>query len=461
MAWWRSSGVLCAVAAVFSVSAEPARAQGSITLPNIIDPKIKLPTILPPKEGPPTVSLPAGELPNLNVLVTRGLPPNIGLPKGDQLLLVNLPGVSIVVPGLPKLEGLGSGVLGVVLDQVAPVNQLFAAKSSINLLSPIEQLINSLTAIDVDGDAAGPPPVLNGGSAPIQPLAISNLWMWNAVTFGNGSHGGFSYKAQYGDTVTTGTTLPIRSSDRAELPGLIWDATSELGLKSGTLHIGLVGGVAESELDFEGDAALKQFGITDAGGANLRSWSVGTFALLTARSWYAGTAVGGSWGSSEGENLVLGTTSEYDVSCLTSSLFVGSILSLADAVRLDFRGTLGYQRTVGEAHEDSIGVDYSDHVIESSYGSISARLFGVIRDGNVTARPFVQAGLAHRFHYENRLEIADVQFSFSDADTSTFVAGGIDFEVTRAFQLSIGARQDHSEDFDSLAGRVGLLININ
>jgi outer membrane autotransporter protein len=285
--------------------------------------------------------------------------------------------------------------------------------------------------------------------------------MWNAVTFGNGSHGGFQYKAQYGDSVTTGSTPPIRSSDRAELPGLIWDATSEAGLKSGTLHIGLVGGAAESDLDIEGDATLKEFGVTDAGWASLRSWSVGTFALLTARSWYAGTAVGGSWGSSESENSVVGTASKYDVSSLTSSLFVGAIVPIADLVRVDMRGTLGYQRTVGEAHEDSIGIDYSDHVIDTANGSLSARLFGVIRDGNVTARPYLQGGVAHRFHYENELQIADVDFSFSDADTSVFAAGGIDFEMKRAFQLSIGVRQDHSDDFDSLSGRVGLLINID
>jgi len=455
MAGWRGGCVL--FVALLTLLASPGRtfAQGSFAFPNVLDKNVKIPTINP-KDRPPILRLPLGALPSLSF--ARGLPPDLGFPKGE-VLLVNLPGVSIVMPNLAKLAGLGTGVLGTVLDQVAPVNQLFAAKTSANLISPVEQLIDSLTAIDVDNPNAAP--ANNQGETGLQPLAIPNLWMWNAITFGSGSHGGFSYTAQYGDSVVTGRTLPVSSSDRAELPGIIWDATQELGLRSGTLHFALTGGVSESDLDIEGDATLRSFGITDAGSASLRSWSVGGFALVTTRSWYAGTAIGGSWGESEGRNLVVGTASDYDVSCFTSALLLGTIVPIADTVRVDFRGTLGYQRTVGEAHEDSIGIDYSDHVIEAATGSLSARLFGVIRDGAVTARPYAQGGLAHRLHYDNALDIAGVGFTFTDADTSVFAAGGIDFEIDRTVQLSLGVRHDHSPDFDSTSARIGLLISVD
>jgi hypothetical protein len=234
-----------------------------------------------------------------------------------------------------------------------------------------------------------------------------------------------------------------------------------VGLKRGSLHFGLIGGLAESDLEVEGDAFLKELGVTDAGSARWRSWSVGGFGLLTTRSWYAGTAVGGSWGSSESENYVVGAACNYDVSSYTSAFFLGTIVPVTDAVRVDLRGTLGYQRTVGDAHEDTLGIAYGDHVVETANGSLSARLFGVIREANVTVRPYLQGGLAHRFHYENALDIAGVGFTFSDADTSLFAAGGLDFEIDRTLQLSIGVRQDHSPDFDSYTGRIGLLININ
>jgi hypothetical protein len=73
----------------------------------------------------------------------------------------------------------------------------------------------------------------------------------------------------------------------------------------------------------------------------------------------------------------------------------------------------------------------------------------------------VQAGVANRFQYDNGLAIAGVAFTFSDSDTSLFAAGGLDFEIERLLQLSIGARKDYSEDSDSLSGRIGLLISIN
>ena len=118
MAGGRVSVFLLAALALVTAGSPWAAAQGSIALPNIIDPKIKLPTILPPKEGPVTVSLPDLGLPGISLLNTVNLPPNLGLPKGDPLLLVNLPGISIVVPNVPQLARLGSGVIGTVLTGV-------------------------------------------------------------------------------------------------------------------------------------------------------------------------------------------------------------------------------------------------------------------------------------------------------------------------------------------------------
>jgi hypothetical protein len=76
MAGGRVSVFLLAALALMTAGSPLAAAQGSIALPNIIDPKIKLPTILPPKEGPVTVSLPDLGLPGISLLNTVNLPPN-------------------------------------------------------------------------------------------------------------------------------------------------------------------------------------------------------------------------------------------------------------------------------------------------------------------------------------------------------------------------------------------------
>jgi len=293
-------------------------------------------------------------------------------------------------------------------------------------------------------------------------LSLSNLWMWNAVTFGTSNHGGYQFRAGSGDNVITGTTLEMRTNQRSEMPGLLWDASTLVGLRPGTLHFGVNGGIAESDLDVRGNSALRSLGITQAGAGNLKSWSAGGFALLTTRAWYTGAAAGGSWGRAETENYVTGARSDYDGSSFTSALFTGTILPvISDDVRLDLRATLGYQRTVGEAHNDTVGITYSDHTVETFDGSLSARLFGVVRLSSLTLRPYVQAGVAHRFHYLNELQIQGIDFSFDDADTSVFFAGGLDFDINSRLQLSAGVRHDRSPDYDSLTGRFGLLWKLN
>jgi outer membrane autotransporter protein len=129
-------------------------------------------------------------------------------------------------------------------------------------------------------------------------------------------------------------------------------------------------------------------------------------------------------------------------------------------LRLDVRGTLGYHRTQGDAHDDTLGIAYGEHVLEHLSGTLSARLFTVIPAGVHTLRPYLQAGVMHRFYYANDVNIQGVDFSFEDADTSLFTAGGIDVEISDWLQLSAGIRQDHSPDYDYLSGRFGVLLKL-
>jgi outer membrane autotransporter protein len=141
--------------------------------------------------------------------------------------------------------------------------------------------------------------------------------------------------------------------------------------------------------------------------------------------------------------------------------FVGSIVPLTETVRFDLRGTLAYQRTVGEAHADSLGIVYGDHVIEAADAILAARLLGVYQSGDWTIRPFLQAGVTHHLRYNNQLEISDVAFRLHEADTSVFAAAGLDFEINKALQLSVGLRQDYSDDYESVTGRLGFSARLN
>jgi hypothetical protein len=428
-----------------------------VAIPNVVDVTINVPTIITTGPNGPTVVLPNINLPSIVQLDVSGLQ-NLSLPTGDTLLLINLGGISLAVPNVPAVTQLGNSVLGVVLDQVAPVNQVLATTTNVAVLSPVQQLIDHQTSTGT-GSLDRTETVVSGSTA-FAPTPVSNLWMWNAVNIGTTKHDGFQFKAGSGDGQITGSTLGVRSVDRSETPGLLWDASTLAGLRPGTLHFGLSAGISESDLDAAGSAA-KDLGVDGATTARLRSWSAGAFALLTMPSWYAGVAAGGSWGKAEITNPVTGAESDFDGSSVTSALFLGKVVPLTGDVRLDLRGTLGYQHSVGDAHEDAIGFSYGEQTIESFDGSLSARLFGVVRTGSVTLRPYVQAGVAHRFHYENAVQIQGVDFAFEDADTSVFAAGGIDLEITQTLQVSVGARYDHSADFDSVVGRFGVIMKLN
>jgi hypothetical protein len=419
MAGWKISGVLLAgCVGPLIAGHDPAFAQASLSLPGITI-TLPIPGIAIPSTGLPTVGL--------------------GIPTGN----------------LGQLSVLGNSALGILLNQVAPINQQLAATTGTNLLTPVDQLLNALTSggPTLAGILAQPGSVASFG--------LPNVWMWNAITVGRTDHDGFQFQANGGAGLLTGSTLPTRSLEKAVLPGVLWDASSLFGLKRGALHFGLTGGVTESDVQIRSNALLQGVGITQTGSANLTSWSVGGFALLTTGSWYTGTVVGGSWGRSEIDNFLLGSSSDYGTSGITSAWILGTIVPITNTIRFDIRGTLGYQRTVGEGHFDTLRIGYGDHTIEAVHGSLSGRLFGAFRQGGVTIRPYLQAGLAHRFHYDNELQIQGVAFTFNDADNSVFAATGIDFEINESLQLSVGVREDHSRDFDSLSGRFGLAWRLN
>ena len=435
----------------------------NITVPNITVPAIAVPGVVTvPGVTVPgiTIVLPTVNVPGVNLVDPLGLLPGLNLPLGSNVLLINLPGVSILLPNLLQLASLGNGAIGVVLTQVAPVNQLFSDAARANQMTPVTQLLDSLTSRGADSSSETPAPGTKPMPAGYAPLGVPSLWMWNAVAVGRTNHDGFRFQTGSADAEVSGATLPTRSIEKGTLPGVLWDASQVFGQRRGTFHLGLGGGVLESDVEIRSTEMLRNAGIAQAGSAKLTSWSLGAFALLTPGTWYTGAVVGGTWGQAETENYLLRTSGDYDTSGLLSAWIVGAVLPITSIIRVDVRGTLDYQRTAGGAHVDTLGISYSAQTIEAATGNVSTRLFGVFRQAGMTLRPFVQAGIAHRLHYENGLWVAGVDFTFDEADNRVFAATGIDVELN-SFQLSAGIRREHSSDADGLSARFGLTLKLN
>ena len=338
------------------------------------------------------------------------------------------------------------------INQASPIVQLMGSTANAEAMAPVDQAISGLTFGDgASNSCAGL------ASAAFAPGSELNISAWNAASFGNGER---EYQVN-SDVPGCGSALSFQSLQRTFLPGTVVDASKAFGLKPGTLHFGFSGGQSESDTRVKATDAVRSAGFSDTGTTRLTSWSVGGYSLLTSNEWYAGTAVGMAWGQAQTENFLLASTSDYDTSGFVVASFVGKVVPLSDVMRVDLRGTLTFQRTVGEAHVDTVGVSYSDHVIQAADASISARLFGVFRDGDNVLRPFVQAGVTHHLRYDNRLEIDGVAYQLQEADTSLFTAAGLDFEMGRTYQFSIGVRHDYSPDQENLTGRIGFTARLN
>jgi hypothetical protein len=394
--------------------------------------------------GKATVGLPGVNVAGLSLATTP-----LAVDLSGQGPLVDVPAVNVTPPG-------SNG--GSALSQVSPIAQLFADLGSAGVLGPIENLLNGLAFADI---AASAPGCAATDSGALAPLPVSNIWMWSASTVRSSEHDGFQVaKAGY-DGGECGSSLPTLALEQTNLPGVLWDASSAFGLKRGTLHLGFTGGPTETDTQIKASAMLRDAGVARAGAVKLTSWSAGAFSLVTSEGWYAGSAFGGAWGRTESRDFVLGSASEYDTSTFVAAGLVGTIVPLTETTRFDLRATLTYQRTVGEAHFDTLGISYGDHTIEGANAVASGRLFGIFQLGDATIRPFLQAGVTHHLSYDNTLTIDGVAFSLDQADTSLFLATGLDFEMSKTLQFSLGVRQDFSGDTDAFAGRFGLSARLN
>jgi hypothetical protein len=392
-----------------------------------------------------TVALPSATVLGVDVTST---PLSLDLTGSGNLL--ELPAVHIGVGSL-EVTLLGDDGLENVLNQLSSTTQMFAGFGRASIMAPFEQVLDGM-AFDASSACT------NADASGFAPAPAANVWTWNAVTVGTTDHSGYEL---HGGGNGAGCSLPFHSLERSQLPGMIWDASSYFGLKPGTLHLGFTGGVTETDTQIRASRALLDAGIAQAGAARLTSTMVGGYSLLRSGNWYAGSAFGSAWGRNESRDFVLGAASEYDTSTFIAAGILGNIVPINDNLRFDVRGTLAYQRTVGDSHVDSLGIAYGNHTIETANATLSGRLFGLLRQGALTIRPYLQAGIVQRLHYDNEVEIDGIGFTFEEADTSVFAATGVDLDIDRSLQLSAGVRHEHSSDFDNLTARFGVVLKLN
>lgn len=271
-------------------------------------------------------------------------------------------------------------------------------------------------------------------------------------------HDGFVVKSP---RAINARTPEFDSLDAGITLGMRFDASKALNLPVDSLTVGVFGNYTNSDIDVDSSAVLRKFGFRNAGDASLNSGSGGGYTLLTNGRLYGLALASGEFGSASVHDAILNSHSDFDTAGFASSVIGGVVLPAGPATKFDLRAGLNYLAVRADNHTDSAQIDFRDGKVDEFSGTFSGRLFTTWNHGRTVMRPFVQGGVDYRFHYENEIEVENVKFSFDEAPTTLFGRVGMDFDIGDRAQAYVAFRGDHNEDFDTLAGQVGLTVKLN
>lgn len=374
-----------------------------------------------------------------------------------------LAGIAIELPDLadtnPALNDLLTDqpdtAAGLVFQQAAGLSQ------SLNSLMGGISHNMAAQALDLglaDVKGAGP----TGGALVNGPLIASTpgseLSMFTVSGVTKLSHDG--YKSSSSIPGGNGRTPEFEEVDYGLTLGVRWDASNHFDLSKNTVTFGFIANYTHTEIDLgTNDALAKYFDKT--GSADVDSWSVGSYGLVTDGRKYGLLTLTTTFGAPKTENAVLDSTAEYDTTGVAASALSGVLIPVGAATTLDLRGGFNFVSASAGDYADSVGLNYSDAELEEISGTVSARLFSVIKLEQGSFRPFIQSGLSQRLHYRNEVTVEGVKFSFDDADTTVFARAGIDFEIDRSMQAYVAVRGDANEAMEAIAAQVGLTFKLD
>jgi outer membrane autotransporter protein len=339
-------------------------------------------------------------------------------------------------------------------DEVAGVFQALAglsqtmATAGIIVSSVTQDIISAALDGDITPDGGSVSPLILGGFAfPGSTYMVSG--------YKHRSHDGYSVDSA--NPAFSGTTPGFEEENYGLTIGGRFDGSGLFGASPGSLTLGVIGNYTRTEIDIDAPLA----GLS-GGSATVDSWSVGTFGLVTDGTRYGLVSVTGTFGSPETETEIVGPVSAaFNNYAVATSAVVGVLVPVGGSVRLDLRGGLDYVYTRSDDFEDSIGVEYTDAQMQDLSAGASARLFSIIKTDGYDIRPFVQAGVSHRLHYENELKVDGIAFAFDEAETSFFGRAGVDFSLSQSTQAYLAVRGDASEDFEAIAAQFGLTFKLD
>ena len=375
--------------------------------------------------------------------------------RGEILPTICLPGTSIDLADAPPavgdlLKGNPDTATGLLLQQAAGLTQALNG-----VVAGVSGHIAGL-ALDLGlADSKG------GGGLVSAPLASGTpgheLSMFAVSGVTTLSHEG--YRASSSLAGGNGLTPEFDETDVGLTVGLRWDASRAFNLDKSSLTLGVIANYTHTDIDLGTNDALSPF-FSKTGSADVDSWSVGTFGLITDGHKYGLLTMTGTFGSPHTENAVFGSTADFDTAGIAISAMSGVLIPMG-AATLDLRGGFNFTHASADNYADSAGIRFTDAKLEEISGTASARLFRVVKLGDGSLRPFIQGGLTQRLHYSNEVDVEGVTFSFEDADTTVFARAGVDFDIDHFLQAYLAVRGDASESLEAVSAQVGLTFKLD
>jgi outer membrane autotransporter protein len=256
-----------------------------------------------------------------------------------------------------------------------------------------------------------------------------------------------------------GMTPEFDETDVGLTLGVRWDASRHFDLDKGNLTFGVIANYTHTDIDLGTNDVLSEF-FDRTGSVDVDSWSLGTYGLITDGRKYGLLTVTGTFGAPQTENYVFGSTADYDTAGVAVSAMSGVLVPMG-ATTLDLRGGFNFIHASADDYTDSAGLRFSDAELEEISGTVSARLFRLVKLEDGSFRPFIQSGLTQRLHYSNEVDVEGVTFSFDDADTTVFARAGVDFDIDSFLQAYVAVRGDASESMEAIAAQVGLTFKLD
>ena len=354
----------------------------------------------------------------------------------------------LVIEKLVGEGGAGADALGLLYSSVAALSQVANNVTSV-AASITQDVVSNVLDVAIEPETAA----VLGPFAASSPGSASSMFMVSG--YKHLAHDGYSVSSPFGPA--TGKGPEFEEDNYGLTLGTRFDGSDIFGTEKGSVTFGVLANYTHTDIDV--GVPSPSLPIFKSGSASIDSWSVGGYGMVTDGQRYGLVTVTGTFGSPETDNPIA-ATADYGTFGFAASAMSGVLVPVGSA-KLDLRGGLNYLHASSDDFTDSLGSRYTDARMEEFSGSLSARLFGVVRVDEYNVRPFIQGGVNHRFHYENEITVDNATFAFDDADTSIFGRTGIDFDVDKSIQAHLAVRGDASEDFTAIAAQVGVTFKLD